>query len=132
MNSRLVRYSQKQAVPIQDVITKVMHRVKKSMNKPLQDFKHKGLSVAVWEARNGGYSFSVQKRYKDKQTGEWKESKYYYKEEVDALIDLLKQAASFASNRAEHQHEGIPSGQGKPGAPVQYELTQADLDDIPF
>jgi len=97
------------------------------MNKPVQDFKTKGVSVAVWNAKNGGYSFSIQKRYKDKQSGEWKESRYYYKEEVEALIELLKEAANYAHGRQEHATEGIPSGQNKPTT-----MTQADYDDIPF
>lgn len=97
------------------------------MNKPIQDFKHKGVSVAVWNAKNGGYSFSIQKRYKDKQSGEWKESRYYFKEEIDGLIELLKEASNYAHGRAEHAHEGIPSGQGKPGPKVTNEF-----DDIPW
>lgn len=97
------------------------------MNKPVHSYKDKGLSVAIWENRNGGYSYSIQKRYKDKQSGEWKESKYFYKEDVASLITMLQSAIDYASDRAEHEHEGIPSGQGKQGAEVSYEI-----DDIPF
>lgn len=119
-------------VKIDQVITTVTNRLRKSMNKPVQDFKHKGLSVAVWPTRNGGYSYSISKRYKDKQSGEWKETKSLFKEEAEALIDLLKQALAYGGNRAEHEHEGIPSGQGKPGPKVQYELTEEELNDLPF
>jgi len=102
------------------------------MNKPVQDFKHKGLSVAVWPTKNGGYSYSISKRYKDKQSGEWRETKSLFKDEAEALIDLLKQALAYGSNREEHEHEGIPSGQGKPGPKVKYELTEKEIDDLPF
>ena len=119
-------------VKIDKVINAVTTKLRKSMNKPVQDFKHKGLSVAVWPTRNGGYSYSIQKRYKDKQTGEWKETKSLFKEEAEALIDLLKQALAYGGTREEHEHEGIPSGQGKPGPKVQYELTKEELDDLPW
>jgi hypothetical protein len=119
-------------VKIDQIINTVTNKLRKSMNKPVQDFKHKGLSVAVWPTKNGGYSYSIQKRYKDKQSGEWRETKSFFKEEIEALIDLLKQAVSYGGNRTEHEEEGIPSGQGKPGPKVQYELSDEELDDIPF
>lgn len=119
-------------VKIDEVIAKVTTKLRKSMNKPVQDFKHKGLSVAVWPTKNGGYSYSISKRYKDKQTGEWKETKSLFKEEAEALIDLLKQALAYGGTREEHEHEGIPSGQGKPGPKVAYELTEEEIDNLPF
>jgi len=120
------------AVKLDLVVNQVINKIRKSMNKPVQDFKHKGLSVAVWPTKNGGYSYSIQKRYKDKQSGEWRETKSFFKEEAEALIDLLKQALAYGGNREEHEHEGIPSGQGKPGPKVKYELTEEELDDLPF
>lgn len=116
-------------VAITDVITAVTTKLRKSMNKPLQDFKNKGVSVAVWAAKNGGYSFSLQKRYKDKQSGEWKESRYYYKDEIEGLIELLKEAVKYASNRSEHESQGSVSG---PGYNVTRELTKEELDALPF
>jgi hypothetical protein len=58
------------AVKFDVVLGNVLTKIRRSMNKPLQDFKNKGLSVAVWAGRNRGYTFTVQKRYKDKQSGE--------------------------------------------------------------
>ena len=52
--------------------------------------------------------------------------------EAEALIELLQQALAYGGVRETHEHEGIPSGQGKPSAPVQYELTQEEIDSIPF
>jgi hypothetical protein len=98
------------------------------MNKPVHTIKDKGLSVAIWESRGGGYTYSVQKRYKDKQTGEWKDSRYLYKEDVVSLVNMLQSAIDYASDRAEHSHEGIPSGQGKAGPSATYEID----DDIPW
>lgn len=116
-------------VKISDVITKVTNKLRKSMNKPVIDFKNKGVSVAVWNTKNGGYSFSLQKRYKDKQTGEWKESRYYYKDELESLIDLLKEAVGYAASRSEHESQGSKTGVGMNAT---RELTQEELDDLPF
>lgn len=99
------------------------------MNKPLQDFKNKGVSVAVWTNKQGGFSFSIGKRYKDKQTGEWKESRYYYKDEVEGLIELLKEAVTYAHNRAEHESQGSKS---TTQATTKYEISDEDWGDIPF
>lgn len=127
------RYQKKhEVVQINSVINSLLNKMGKSMNKPVQNFRDKGLDVAVWPAKNGGYSYSISKRYKDKQTGEWKETKSLFKEEAEALIDLLKQAIGYGGSREEHEHEGIPSGQGKPGPKVAYELTEEEIDDLPF
>jgi hypothetical protein len=116
-------------VTIADVVKTLTSKLRKSMNKPVKDFKNKGVSVALWEARNGGYSYSVQKRYKDKTTGEWKESRYWYKDELENLIELLKQAMAYAGDRTEHESQGSKSG---PGHNVVRELTTEELDDLPW
>lgn len=119
-------------VKLETVLENVTNKLRKSMNKPVKDFKEKGVSVAVWETRNGGYSISISKRYKDKVSGEWKESKYWFKEDLGNLIIMLQGALDFCGGAEEHKAEGVPSGQGKPGKPATYELTQEEIDDLPF
>jgi hypothetical protein len=99
------------------------------MNKPVQNFRDKGVDVAVWNAKNGGYSFTIRKTYKNKQSGEYVETKYMYKEECEKLIELLQEAVKYASNRSEHESQGSQNG---PGQNVARELTQEELDDLPF
>jgi hypothetical protein len=119
-------------VKLETVLASVTNKLRKSMNKPVKDFKEKGVSVAVWETRNGGYSISISKRYKDKVSGEWKESKYWFKEDLGNLIIMLQGALDFCGGAEVHRAEGVPSGQGKPGKPATYELTQEEIDDLPF
>lgn len=119
-------------VKLETVLASVTNKLRKSMNKPVKDFKEKGVSVAVWETRNGGYSISISKRYKDKVSGEWKESKYWFKEDLGNLIIMLQSALDFCGGAEVHKAEGVPSGQGKPGKPATYELTQEEIDDLPF
>ena len=117
------------AVKINNVIDKVITKLRKSMNKPVQNFRDKGIDVAVWNAKNGGYSFTIRKTYKNKQSGEYVETKYLYKEECEKLIELLQEAVKYASNRSEHESQGSQNG---PGQNVARELTQEELDDLPF
>jgi len=117
------------AVKINNVIDKVITKLRKSMNKPVQNFRDKGVDVAVWNAKNGGYSFTIRKTYKNKQSGEYVETKYLYKEECEKLIELLQEAVKYAINRSEHESQGSQNG---PGQNVARELTQEELDDLPF
>lgn len=100
--------------------------------KPVQTFKNRGIQIAVWPSKNGSYTYSITKSYKDKQSGEWKETKSFFKEEAENLIELLKQAIGYGDSREEHENEGIPSGQGKSGSQVKYELTEEEIDNLPF
>ena len=119
-------------VKLGTVLENVTNKLRKSMNKPVKDFKEKGVSVAVWETRNGGYSISISKRYKDKVSNEWKESKYWFKEDLASLIIMLQGAVDFCGGAEEHKAEGVPSGQGQPGKPATYELTDKEIDDLPW
>jgi transposase len=119
------------AVKINNVLETIIKKVKKSMNKPVQSFRDRGVDVAVWTAKNGGYSFTIRKTYKNKETQQYIETKYYYKEELEKLIELLQQAVKYASNRAEHDVEHMASGgfsEGKSGAKHE----EIDMDNLPF
>jgi hypothetical protein len=119
------------AVKINNVIDKVITKLRKSMNKPVQNFRDRGLDVAVWTAKNGGYSFTIRKTYKNKQSGEYVETKYMYKEECEKLIELLQEAVKYASNRAAHDEEHIASG-GYSGQKSTAKHEDIDIDDLPF
>jgi hypothetical protein len=119
------------AVKINTVLEKVMTKLGNVMTKPVQSFRDKGLDVAVWENRNGGYSFTFRKTYKNKESGQYVETKYFYKEDAERLIELLKQAVSYASNRADHDVEHMASG-GFNGQPKKQADVDDDIDNIPF
>ena len=118
-------------VEIKQVVEKVVDKLRKSMNKPVQNFRDKGIDVAVWNAKNGGYSFTIRKTYKNKQSGEYVETKYLYKEECEKLIELLQEAVKYASNRAEHNEEHIASG-GLSSKKSVAKHEDVDIDDLPF
>jgi len=96
------------------------------MNRPVQSFRDKGLDVSIWATKNGGYSFTFRKTYKNKQTGEYVETKYLYKEEAEKLIEMLQEAVKYASNRAEHDVEHAATG----GSTASF--APVNDDDIPF
>jgi hypothetical protein len=116
-------------VEIKQVVQTVVDKLRKSMNKPVQNFRDRGLDVAVWPTKNGGYSFTVRKTYKNKESGQYVETKYLYKEECEKLIELLQEAVKYASNRSEHDVEHMASG-GFNGQPKKQ--ADIDMDDIPF
>lgn len=84
------------------------------MNKPIKAARNRGIDIAMWQTRNGGYSFSIRKTYKDKTTGEYKEAKQFFPEELQNLQALISEALTWTQP-----------------APAEPELTQADID-IPF
>jgi len=125
-------YQKKQQfVKLNTVLDKIINKVQKSMNKPVQNFRDRGIDVAVWSAKNGGYSFTIRKTYKNKETQQYVETKYYYKEEIEKLIELLQQAVKYASNRAEHDVEDMASG-GFSGEKSAAKHEEIDMDDLPF
>ena len=98
------------------------------MGRPTADWKHKGLSVAAW-ANDRGVSFTIQKRYKDKKTEEWKESKYLFPEDLKALHDLIGQALAW-QNRAPTE-QLISNVSAMVSLPLK-EIKTLDEEDIPF
>jgi hypothetical protein len=123
--------NKQQFVKLNTVLDKIINKVQKSMNKPVQNFRDRGIDVAVWSAKNGGYSFTVRKTYKNKQTGEYVETKYLYKEEAEKLIELLQQAVKYASNRSAHDEEHLASG-GFSGEKSTAKHEEIDMEDLPF
>lgn len=96
--------------------------------KPIHTIKDRGLSVAIWETRNGGFSFSISKRYKDKQSDEWRDSKYLFKNDVETLIIQLQAALEF-----EKEKTGQSSNPVSQKASNTTEVFDAiDMDDLPF
>jgi hypothetical protein len=123
----------KQFVKFNDVLTTIMNNIGNKMNKPVQNFRDKGLDVAVWENRNGGYSFTFRKTYKNKETQQYVETKYLYKEEVEKLVELLQEAVKYASNRAAHNEEHIASGGfNKQKKAANDDQLDIDIDNLPF
>lgn len=120
-----------QFVKLNTVLDNVINKVKKSMNRPVQNFKDRGVDVAVWTAKNGGYSFTIRKTYKNKETQQYIETKYYYKEEIEKLIELLQQAVKYASNRAADNDERLAQGAALTGVSTA-KHEDIDIDDLPF
>lgn len=85
------------------------------MNKPIKAAREKGIDIAMWQTKNGGYSFTFRKSYKDKASGEYKESKQFFAEELDMLKRLIEEAQTWTRPAEEF--------------PV---VAASDSDDIPF
>ena len=95
------------------------------MNQPVKTFKDKGLQIAIWETKNGGYSYSISKRFKDKVSGDWKDSKYFFKSDLEALAPLLELAIGYSADRTAPAEAAIASPSG-------FVSKSFEDDDIPF
>jgi light-regulated signal transduction histidine kinase (bacteriophytochrome) len=65
------------------------------MSRPIKEKSSGNMKLAVWQGDYQGkptFSFSLKKNYKDNQTGEWKQTDYMSKKDLqDALIIIQKQ-----------------------------------------
>ncbi len=93
------------------------------MSKPAKTWRDKGIDIAAWESRSG-FSFTFRKTYKDKTSGEYKESKYFYTEDLERLASLLIEALSWAGEESDNEKAAAITP--APPPPMQ------DSDDIPF
>lgn len=61
-------------------------------------FKSNGSQLIIWQ-RSDQITFSFAKHYKDKKTGEWREAKTLYADELRGIADMFARAAEWASKR---------------------------------
>lgn len=106
------------------------------MPKPVQAWRNRGIDFAAWENRNGGYNYTFRKMYKDKTSGEYKETKYLYSEDLDAISDLLTQIKAWRDDKAGRvAHEDARTGHAADMMEVVNKTSKAvsfNDEDIPF
>ncbi len=99
-----------------------------SERKPLKTFKtglSTGVQIAAWENQKG-VSFTISKRYKDKDSGEWIEAKSFYPSDLAALAHLAPAAIEFADLMWEQEK------QNSAGLAPKETAKSFDVDDVPF
>ena len=86
-----------------------------------------GVKVSKWENENNGrksVSFSIEKSYKDKDSGEYKESHTFFSDDLDALIQCLiaakQESVKVILPKADKQDKPIESS------------NEEDLSNVPF
>ncbi len=96
------------------------------MGKPAKTWRAGGIDFAAWQ-NDKGYSFTTRKTYKDKSTGEYKESRYLYPSDLSAMKDLLAEIFVWLEandpDRAAHKEAQLDS---------MRETRQMVDDDVPF
>lgn len=81
------------------------------MARPINQYRDKGISIAKWAGREpGSFYFSLQKTYKDKTSGEYKETKTYFENDLSTLKKLIQQALS----EVEHAPETTTTEESDP------------------
>lgn len=97
------------------------------MAPPLKTWKNKGIEVAAWNGQ-WGKQFTYRKTFKDKKTGEYKEAKFLFEDDVIKLAELLQEAYAWAKagdNREAETQSDLLQG-------IVKEVVSALDDDIPF
>lgn len=99
-------------------------------NPPIETLKLGSVQVAVWKSDGGKLSFSCKRRYKDKNTNEYKDATSFFEEDLAHLQVLLQVASTKALEFRKKAEAKTISAQSpviqaaKPAAQVE--------DDIPF
>lgn len=124
------------------------------MAKPVYSIRKGVIQLAAWETSGPegqrGYSFKLNRRYKDKRTQEWTDSPFLFDSDLLVAAALLQQAfADLCITRGNASGTGGAVSGGRPSAaapppapePAQYvtrdeqgnpKLVDANGDDIPF
>lgn len=101
-------------------------------------------SLRVWvnmpDKDKKGITFNISKRYKDKQSDEWKESKVLFPEDVAALMDVLPRALTWAGENVNASTAAvgnattidIPFGDQKEAPSEEDTKPATDDDNIPW
>lgn len=99
---------------------------------PLVEFKSQisGVKLTGWQGERG-ISWNLSKRYKDKETGEWKESKYLNDWDLSAIASLAAQAAEYNAERRKAAKGGAVAEEAPPPTFLVKKYDMAD-DEIPF
>lgn len=112
-------------------------------NKPQANFRSAaalGISMGVWISEKGNPSFKVQKRYKDQESGEWKETQYLSSTDLAGLIEVAQRGLAYAAKHYEQRSAQRASDGGEPQPRESIRpMSQKPLpepnfedDDIPF
>lgn len=93
------------------------------MGGPVEKFRRQGVQVAIWRGTKG-LSASIKKSYKNKATGEYKDTTVFFKDDLEKLIEVCKEAIQFLDAQEGTSEERVfIMPDPKPSR---------DQDDIPF
>ena len=83
---------------------------------PVKEFKAGRVSAACWkkETQENGrtvtrWSVKIQKRYQDKQSGDWQSSDYYFESELADLVLVAQRAFQFVRLRESEDDSDLPT-----------------------
>jgi hypothetical protein len=110
--------------------------------KPVKQFKSGvawGVAVSVWRNERG-HSVTIRKTYKNKETGEWVESKGYFREDLAAIAMLMPRVIAWIDEEETRQRANQSGDGGGYGGGYQQTSAPSSLpsmadfndDEIPF
>jgi hypothetical protein len=73
---------------------------------PVKTWRNGQMDMAAWEGKFGT-TYTFRKTYKNKETGEWKESKILFKEDLERLAVMLGEVQAWAGGEIEEAPEAV-------------------------
>lgn len=103
------------------------------MAQPAKAWRSKGVDIAAWPTNNGGISYTFRKSYKDKTSGEYKDTRYFYDSDLKELISLVKQALHWQEHESGMTDTRASGAMTAEDALIKKMIAApVDDDDIPF
>ena len=104
------------------------------MSGPTKKWKHKGIELTAWDGKFGP-QYSLKKTYKDKNTGEYKEAKFFFQNEIAAIAEMFNDADHWIRTGEDRVRPEVVQGiEVKDLPPVIRKVVESVVDDldIPF
>ena len=83
---------------------------------PIKEFKAGSVKAAIWknEHEEGGrtvvrHSVRISRSYRDRQTGDWKETEYYFANDLPRLALVAQQAFEFIALKESEDDSDLPA-----------------------
>jgi len=83
---------------------------------PIKEYKAGSVKAAVWkeEREESGrtvvrHSVRISKSYRDRQTGDWKETEYYFANDLPRLALVAQQAFEFVALKESEDDSDLPT-----------------------
>lgn len=90
------------------------------MSKPLKTYRFKGVQLSDW----GQGKYSIDKRYKKKDSDEWLSTKTFFTAELEGLRDLLNEALTDGKTVDPNLLDSLPKAESN--------TIPFDDDELPF
>lgn len=88
----------------------------KEPQQPVKEFRSKTITAAVWRNEHeeqgtvvSRYSVRIRKRWHDRRTGEWKDTDYYFADDLPRLCLVAEKAFEYITLKESEEDADLPT-----------------------